>query len=144
MAEHLKFLEEAEKRNHLRIGKEQELFFFDEMSPGSPFLLPNGVKIFNQIQSLLRTEYRKRGYQEVQTPNMFDVNLWKVSNLKLNPSPLILPLLTLSRLPVTGNIIRMTCSPLPRIRTAANKATSLLPISKLFRSPPKSNSPLSP
>ncbi|CAG8038947.1 unnamed protein product [Penicillium salamii] len=79
MAEHLKFLEEAEKRNHLRIGKEQELFFFDEMSPGSPFLLPNGVKIFNQIQSLLRTEYRKRGYQEVQTPNMFDVNLWKTS-----------------------------------------------------------------
>ncbi|KAJ5972042.1 uncharacterized protein N7479_001960 [Penicillium vulpinum] len=79
MAEHLKFLEEAEKRNHLRIGKEQELFFFDELSPGCPFLLPNGTKIFNQIQSLLRSEYRKRGYQEVQTPNMYDVNLWKTS-----------------------------------------------------------------
>lgn len=83
MAEHLKFLEEAEKRNHLKIGKEQELFFFDEMSPGAPFMLPNGTKILNQIQSLLRTEYRKRGYQEVQTPNMFDINLWKVSNLEL-------------------------------------------------------------
>lgn len=82
MAEHLKFLEEAEKRNHLKIGKEQELFFFDELSPGSPFMLPNGTKILNQIQSLLRTEYRKRGYQEVQTPNMFDINLWKVSNLE--------------------------------------------------------------
>ncbi|KAJ5564765.1 hypothetical protein N7513_001007 [Penicillium frequentans] len=79
MAEHLKFLEEAEKRNHLRIGKEQELFFFDEHSPGCPFLLPAGVRIFNQIQKLLRTEYRKRGYQEVQTPNMYDVGLWKTS-----------------------------------------------------------------
>ncbi|KAJ5840646.1 Threonine-tRNA ligase [Penicillium chrysogenum] len=79
MAEHLKFLEEAEKRNHLRIGKEQELFFFDEASPGCPFLLPNGTKIFNQLQSLLRSEYRKRGYQEVQTPNMYDVGVWKTS-----------------------------------------------------------------
>ncbi|KAK4865142.1 hypothetical protein LT330_001765 [Penicillium expansum] len=79
MAEHLKFLEEAEKRNHLRIGKEQELFFFDEVSPGCPFLLPNGTKILNQIQSLLRSEYRKRGYQEVQTPNMYDVSIWKTS-----------------------------------------------------------------
>ncbi|OQD90580.1 hypothetical protein PENANT_c001G08662 [Penicillium antarcticum] len=79
MAEHLKFLEEAERRNHLRIGKEQELFFFDDVSPGCPFLLPNGTKIFNQIQSLLRTEYRKRGYQEVQTPNMYDISLWKTS-----------------------------------------------------------------
>ncbi|KAL2829027.1 hypothetical protein BDW59DRAFT_159422 [Aspergillus cavernicola] len=79
MSEHLKFLEEAEKRNHLRIGKDQELFFFDDVSPGSPFLLPNGVKIFNSLQSLLRSEYRKRGYQEVQTPNMFDVGMWKTS-----------------------------------------------------------------
>ncbi|BCS24595.1 threonine--tRNA ligase THS1 [Aspergillus puulaauensis] len=79
MQEHLKFLEEAEKRNHLRIAKEQELFFFDEASPGCPFLLPNGVRIFNALQSLLRSEYRKRGYQEVQTPNMYDVGLWKTS-----------------------------------------------------------------
>ncbi|KAJ5544766.1 hypothetical protein N7535_006848 [Penicillium sp. DV-2018c] len=79
MADHLKFLEEAEKRNHLKIGKEQELFFFDEVSPGCPFLLPNGTKILNQIQTLLRSEYRKRGYQEVQTPNMYDVGIWKTS-----------------------------------------------------------------
>ncbi|THC95019.1 hypothetical protein EYZ11_005495 [Aspergillus tanneri] len=79
MQEHLKFLEEAEKRNHLRIGKEQELFFFDDVSPGCAFLLPNGTKIFNAIQSLLRSEYRKRGYQEVQTPNMYDVGIWKTS-----------------------------------------------------------------
>lgn len=61
MSEHLKFLEEAEKRNHLRIGKDQELFFFDEVSPGSPFLLPRGTRIVNNIQKLLRSEYRKRG-----------------------------------------------------------------------------------
>ncbi|KAJ5898888.1 threonyl-tRNA synthetase [Penicillium taxi] len=79
MVEHLKFLEEAEKRNHLRIGKEQELFFFDEVSPGCAFLLPAGTKIFNALQSLLRSEYRKRGYQEVQTPNMYDVSIWKTS-----------------------------------------------------------------
>ncbi|BCR83009.1 threonine--tRNA ligase THS1 [Aspergillus chevalieri] len=77
--EHMKFLEEAEKRNHVKIGKEQELFFFDEVSPGCPFLLPNGTKIFNALQSLLRSEYRKRGYQEVQTPNMYDVGIWKTS-----------------------------------------------------------------
>lgn len=79
MQQHLKFLEEAEKRNHQRIGKEQELFFFDETSPGSPFLLPNGTKIFNAIQKLLRSEYRKRGYLEVQTPNMYDVDIWRTS-----------------------------------------------------------------
>jgi threonyl-tRNA synthetase len=79
MKEHLKFLEEAEKRNHLKIGKAQELFFFHDVSPGSPFLLPRGTLIFNAIQKLLRSEYRKRGYQEVQTPNMFDVSLWKQS-----------------------------------------------------------------
>ncbi|PGH15978.1 threonine-tRNA ligase [Polytolypa hystricis UAMH7299] len=79
MQEHLKFLEEAEKRNHLKIGKEQELFFFDEVSPGCPFLLPNGTTIFNSLQKLLRSEYRKRGYQEVQSPNMYDVGLWRTS-----------------------------------------------------------------
>ncbi|KLJ07220.1 threonyl-tRNA synthetase [Blastomyces silverae] len=79
MQEHLRFLEEAEKRNHLRIGKDQDLFFFDEVSPGCPFLLPNGTKIFNALQGLLRSEYRKRGYQEVQSPNMYDVGIWRQS-----------------------------------------------------------------
>ncbi|KAK2737248.1 hypothetical protein FQN57_000415 [Myotisia sp. PD_48] len=79
LQEHLKFLEEAEKRNHLKIGKEQELFFFDEASPGCPFLLPNGTTIFNALQKMLRSEYRKRGYQEVQSPNMYDVGIWRTS-----------------------------------------------------------------
>lgn len=55
------------------------MFFFDQVSPGSPFLLPNGTRIFNAIQKLLRSEYRNRHYQEVQTPNMFDSSLWKTS-----------------------------------------------------------------
>ncbi|KAJ6021063.1 hypothetical protein N7540_006567 [Penicillium herquei] len=52
---------------------------FSELSPGSPFMLPAGTKIVNAIQKLLRTEYRKRGYQEVQTPILYNADLWKKS-----------------------------------------------------------------
>ena len=79
MTDHKKFLEEATKRDHRKIGAEQELFFFDEVSPGNVFLLPHGTIIFNALQKLLRSEYQKRGYQEVQSPNMYDVDLWKRS-----------------------------------------------------------------
>ena len=79
MVEHLHFLEEAEKRSHMRIATAQELCFFSELSPGSPFMLPAGTKIVNAIQKLLRTEYRKRGYQEVQTPILYNADLWKKS-----------------------------------------------------------------
>ncbi|EAT80431.1 threonine--tRNA (Thr) ligase [Parastagonospora nodorum] len=79
MQAHLKFLEEAAKRDHRKIGKEQELFFFHEASPGSPFFLPHGQIIFNTLQAFLREEYWNRGYQEVQSPNMYSSALWKVS-----------------------------------------------------------------
>ncbi|KAJ5812279.1 hypothetical protein N7474_008580 [Penicillium riverlandense] len=79
LQEHLKFLEEARNGHHLKIGKKQELFLFHELSPGSPFLLPRGVRVFNALQKLLRTEYHLRGYDEVQTPNMYDASLWKTS-----------------------------------------------------------------
>lgn len=72
-------LEEAKKRNHQLIGKQQKLFFFSQESPGSPFLLPHGTRIFNALQNMLRDEYWTRGYQEVQSPNMYNVNLWKTS-----------------------------------------------------------------
>lgn len=72
-------LEEAKKRNHQLIGKQQRLFFFSQLSPGSPFLLPHGTRIFNALQAMLRDEYWNRGYQEVQSPNMYDVDLWKTS-----------------------------------------------------------------
>jgi threonyl-tRNA synthetase len=73
------FLVEAEKRDHKKIGQEQKLFMFSKMSPGSPFLLPHGTRIFNALQDMLREEYWNRGYQEVQTPNMYSVELWKTS-----------------------------------------------------------------
>jgi threonyl-tRNA synthetase len=77
LAEHKKYLEEAAKRDHRKLGTEQELFMFDgEVAPGCAFLLPNGTIIFNAIQKMLRSEYQMRGYQEVQSPNMYDSSLW--------------------------------------------------------------------
>lgn len=73
------FLEEAKKRDHQVIGQQQKLFMFSRLSPGSPFLLPHGTRIFNALQQMLREQYWERGYQEVQTPNMYDVELWKTS-----------------------------------------------------------------
>lgn len=79
MDEHLKFLEEAAKRDHRKIAKEQELIMFNEMSPGSAFWLPHGARIYNAMIDLLRTEYRKRGFEEVITPNMYNSKLWETS-----------------------------------------------------------------
>jgi threonyl-tRNA synthetase len=79
MKEYLKFREEAEKRDHRKVGKDQQLFFFHELSPGSCFFLPHGAKIYNKLVEFIRCEYRKRGFSEVITPNMFNVNLWHTS-----------------------------------------------------------------
>jgi len=79
MAAHKKFLEEAAKRDHRKIGREQELFFFHELSPGSAMWLPHGTRIYNTILEYLREQYWKRGYQEVITPNMYNSELWKAS-----------------------------------------------------------------
>ncbi|SCU82418.1 LANO_0B06150g1_1 [Lachancea nothofagi CBS 11611] len=79
MDAHLKFLAEASMRDHRKIGREQELFYFNEMSPGSCFWLPHGTRIYNNLVELLRAEYRKRGYDEVITPNMYNSKLWKTS-----------------------------------------------------------------
>ncbi|KAH9890865.1 threonyl-tRNA synthetase [Xylariomycetidae sp. FL2044] len=79
MAEHKKFLEEAAKRDHRKIGKDQELFFFSDMSPGSAMWLPHGTRIYNTLLEYIREQYWKRGYQEVITPNMFNSELWKTS-----------------------------------------------------------------
>jgi threonyl-tRNA synthetase len=79
MDEHLHYLEEAAKRDHRKIGREQELFFFHELSPGSCFFLPHGMIIYNTLVQFIRDEYWARGYQEVKTPNMFNSTLWKQS-----------------------------------------------------------------
>jgi len=75
--EHL--LAEAEKRDHRRLGTQQELFFFHPLSPGSAFFLPHGTRLYNKLVDFIRGEYRKRGYDEVVSPNMFNVDLWKQS-----------------------------------------------------------------
>lgn len=79
MDEHLKFLKEASERDHRKIGKEQDLFFFNEMSPGAAFWLPHGTRIYNTLVDTMRSEYRQRGYEEVITPNMYNTKLWEQS-----------------------------------------------------------------
>lgn len=79
MDEHLKFLKEASERDHRKIGKEQELFLFHEMSPGSAFWLPHGARIYNTLCEMMRYEYKQRGFEEVITPNMFNAKLWETS-----------------------------------------------------------------
>lgn len=79
MIEHKKMLEEAAKRDHRKIGKDQELFFFDPVSPGSAFWLPHGARVFNKIVDFLKEQYWKRDFEEVITPNMFNAELWKQS-----------------------------------------------------------------
>ncbi|KND00849.1 threonine-tRNA ligase [Spizellomyces punctatus DAOM BR117] len=79
MKEYKEFMEEAAKRDHRKIGQEQELFFFDDLSPGSCFFLPAGAKIYNKLMELQKGEYRRRGFQEVITPNMYNTKLWETS-----------------------------------------------------------------
>uniref|UniRef100_UPI00398F419A threonine--tRNA ligase 1, cytoplasmic-like n=1 Tax=Pristiophorus japonicus TaxID=55135 RepID=UPI00398F419A len=71
--------EEARNRDHRTIGKEQQLFFFHQLSPGSCFFLPKGAYIYNALADYLKSEYRKRGYVEVMTPNVFNNKLWEQS-----------------------------------------------------------------
>ncbi|THH20468.1 hypothetical protein EW146_g914 [Bondarzewia mesenterica] len=59
--------------------QEQELFFFNDLSPGSAFWLPHGTRIYNTLVELMRSEYYKRGYQEVISPNMYNSKLWETS-----------------------------------------------------------------
>ncbi|KAJ1865760.1 threonyl-tRNA synthetase [Coemansia sp. RSA 989] len=79
MAEHKKLLEEAARRDHRKIGREQELFFFHELSPGSAFFLPHGTRIYNKLMQFIRGKYWEHGFEEVVTPNMFNTELWKQS-----------------------------------------------------------------
>ena len=77
--EHLKNLEEAKKRDHRKLGKDLGLFYFDPRSPGGPFFSPKGALIYNQLQDFVREKYIKYGYQEVITPQVFDVDLYHQS-----------------------------------------------------------------
>nr|XP_022920739.1 threonine--tRNA ligase, cytoplasmic isoform X1 [Onthophagus taurus] len=74
-----KIQEEAAKRDHRKIGREQELFFFHELSPGSCFFQPRGAHIYNTLINFIKKEYKKRGFQEVVSPNIYNVKLWQTS-----------------------------------------------------------------
>lgn len=74
-----KFQEEAKNRDHRKLGREQDLYFFHDLSPGSCFFLPKGAYIYNSLVQFIRSEYRKRGFQEVVTPNIYNSKLWQTS-----------------------------------------------------------------
>jgi threonyl-tRNA synthetase len=77
--EHLERLEQARERDHRKLGRELSLFMLSDLSPGSPFWLPKGTHIWNELTKLWRTTNVERGYQEVRTPILFDQELWKQS-----------------------------------------------------------------
>lgn len=77
--EYLHFLEEAKKRDHRKIGKEMDLFSFHDVSPGSPFFHPKGTHMYRMLMDFVRQEYKKREYEEVITPLIYDKKLWETS-----------------------------------------------------------------
>jgi threonyl-tRNA synthetase len=79
LEEHLRQLEEARARDHRKLGKELGLFMLSDLSPGMPFWLPAGTRIWNELTKLWRRENLARGYTEVRTPIVYDVDLWKQS-----------------------------------------------------------------
>ncbi|TRZ21434.1 hypothetical protein HGM15179_005655 [Zosterops borbonicus] len=74
-----KIQEEAKNRDHRKIGKEQELYFFHDLSPGSCFFLPRGAFLYNTLMDFIRGEYRRRDFTEVVSPNIFNSKLWEAS-----------------------------------------------------------------
>lgn len=79
LEEHLARIEEAKKRDHRRLGKELDLFTFDAVAPGSPFFHPKGAIVYNELIAYVRGLYQRYGYDEVITPQVMDVELWKRS-----------------------------------------------------------------
>ena len=76
LKDYLHRLEEAEKRDHRRIGKELDLFHFQEEAPGAVFWHPKGWVLFQQLIAYMRERQREAGYQEVNTPEIMDRSLW--------------------------------------------------------------------
>jgi threonyl-tRNA synthetase len=79
LEDHLERLEQARARDHRRLGRELELFQFSELSPGAPFWKPAGMAVLNALTDLWREQNRARGYREVKTPILYDVELFKQS-----------------------------------------------------------------
>ena len=76
---YLRRLEEAEKRDHRKLGKELELFHLDRTAPGMPYWLPRGLRILNELLAFWREEHEQRGYQEISAPLVNEKSLWETS-----------------------------------------------------------------
>ncbi|MGZ8696400.1 MAG: threonine--tRNA ligase [Gaiellaceae bacterium] len=76
---HLERLEEARRRDHRKLGTQLDLFHLAENSPGSPFWHPKGMVIWNELEDLRRRENAKRGYVEVKTPLLYDIETYITS-----------------------------------------------------------------
>jgi len=73
---HLERIEEAKARDHRRLGPQLGIFMLRDEAPGMPFWLPNGTTLLRLIEAEVREQLRKRGYQEIATPQVLDVDLW--------------------------------------------------------------------
>ncbi len=77
--EYLRIMAEAEKRDHRKIGKEQDLIMIHEWAPGTPFFLPKGFVMLQELLKVTREHSYGEGYQEVRTPQLLNAELWKTS-----------------------------------------------------------------
>ena len=79
MKEYLHLLEEAKKRDHRKLGKDLRLFMFHDWAVGMPFFSPKGTVLYNELKNYIRSCYKEYSYQEVITPQIYNVNLFKTS-----------------------------------------------------------------
>ncbi|PID48961.1 MAG: threonine--tRNA ligase [Proteobacteria bacterium] len=79
LKQYLTFLEEAEKRDHRKLGRQLDLFHFHENAPGSVFWHPKGWRLFQQLINYMRSRQERAGYVEVNTPDVMDQSLWETS-----------------------------------------------------------------
>jgi threonyl-tRNA synthetase len=79
LQQHLTMLEEAEKRDHRKLGRELDLFHLDEHSPGTVFWHPKGWAVWQQVEQYMRAVYRDNGYLEVKGPQILDRSLWELT-----------------------------------------------------------------
>ena len=79
LQQYLHMLEEAEKRDHRKLGRELDLFHLDEHSPGTVFWHPKGWTVWQVVEQYMRQVYRDNGYQEVKGPQILDRSLWELT-----------------------------------------------------------------
>ena len=76
LKKHLILIEEAEKRDHRKLGKELDLFHFQDIAPGMVFWHANGWSIYKELEDYIRRKISKEGYKEIKTPQILDKDLW--------------------------------------------------------------------